>query len=97
MTADQVVSNESYHAWLSRLTELLEFHDGESNVEWKCGSEGDQYFYARQAASELRLDYNAVVKRARVTGSHACCDCEFLFNCDDREVEDDWGDESWLE
>lgn len=79
--------------FVTELANRLEFdHDDTGRASWKCGSEEDRLFYARQLADEtgFNLDAHLAVK-------NRCCDCEIVFNdsVDPVESEDEWSYSKW--
>jgi hypothetical protein len=79
----------AYYGWLDKLYDLMEWtrsEDGDpAKTSWLCGDPAtrDRLGLARKAAAELGADFDVMLAQAReLSGAH--CDCEIIFNCDDR-------------
>lgn len=78
-----------YYDWLDRLSELMDWQKtgpGAADYQWKCGDPetGDRFALAKQAAADTGQPFSELMSVARSRGS-AKCDCELIFNCDDRD------------
>jgi hypothetical protein len=80
---------DAYYDWVDKLYDLMEWTespDGDvAKTTWKCGDPAtqDRLALARRAASLLSADFDMLLAQAReMSGAH--CDCEIIFNCDDR-------------
>lgn len=78
-----------YHNWLDKLYERLQFEEHEpGKYQWHCGDRetGDRLAKAKLAAADIGGSFGDLMGEAR-RRSHVCCDCEIIFNCDDRPRE----------
>jgi len=85
--AETVLSRSpAYYDWLDRLYDLMNWHVSESGqTTWTCGDPEtrDRLALAKQAAAELDMDFgNLMAQASELARIH--CDCELIFNCDDR-------------
>jgi hypothetical protein len=75
--------------WYEFVDKLYDITDWRENPEkpgtymWKCGKDGDRLYYAKQVAREMGFD------TVQLAGTAAHCDCEIIFNLDDRPEDDD--------
>jgi hypothetical protein len=77
--------NDRY-AVMDRLIDLLDFRE---DGTWRCGrSSGDNFRYTKQATDEVSPGFPF---HELTGGARAKCDCEVVFNCDDRD--EDWDDD----
>lgn len=86
---EKTITAEVYTAWLDHLYELMDWRKsgpGEGDYEWKCGDPGtgDGFALAKQAAADIGQPFDALKAEADRKG-RAGCDCELLFNCDERD------------
>lgn len=89
MSETTLSRSPAYYDWLDKLYDLMEWtvsEDGDpAKTKWKCGDPEtqDRFGLARKAASLLGADFDLLMAQAREL-SHVCCDCEIIFNADDR-------------
>lgn len=68
---------------LYKVTDWREDPDKPGSYTWKCGKDGDRLYYAKQTATRMGFDGVDLGDR------HTCCDCEIIFNLDDRPEDDE--------
>ena len=87
-------ADEIYYDWMDKLAGLLDFRVGVNGYEWLCGDPdtGDRLAYAKQAATAVGIPFDFALELARRRARSICCDCEIVFNADDRPEpeEEDW-------
>ena len=75
--------NKVYYDWLDKLYEYMDWQPDGKSYTWLCGKEGDKFGLAKLAAADMAADFDALMaESAHVSRAH--CDCELIFNCDDR-------------
>ena len=91
MSTTTMSRSPAYYDWLDKLYDLMDWQrDENGETTWHCGDPAtqDRLGLARQAADALGADFNVMLAQAReLSGAH--CDCEIIFNCDDRPEDDE--------
>lgn len=82
----------AYYDWLDKLYNLMEWKADPDPMKttWRCGDPEtqDRLALAKQAAAAVGGAFDVLLAQAReLSGAH--CDCEIIFNCDDRPDADD--------
>ena len=80
---------DAYYDWLDQLYELMEWQPDPDPLKttWQCGDRGDRFGLAKRAAADTGQPFTELMSVAAGKG-RACCDCELIFNCDDRPYDD---------
>lgn len=79
MMATISMNHPRWYEFLDKLYDTMDWReDPPGSYKWLCGKDGDRLYYAKKTAREMGFDDVNL-------GTHTtCCDCEIIFNLDDR-------------
>jgi hypothetical protein len=75
------VDHPRWHEFLDKLYEVMDWKEDPEkpgSFMWLCGKDGDRLGWAK--ATALGMGFEGL----DLGGHHTCCDCEIIFNLDDR-------------